>query len=274
MKLFTFFEKLYKRYKGDDVSSLGAEFAYYLILAFFPFLIFLANLATYTDLVGERALLQLSGILPEEAYKVVSSTMSEILNGNRPNILSISMIAALWAASNGFMAITRGLNKAYDVEETRKFWVLRALSVVFTLMIVFSIILAIIMLVFGEFILDKLSSLLQLPTSTVVAGHLLRFLVPMGTIFIVFSLLYYFIPNRKLAFLEVLPGALFSTLFWVASSLLFSFYVSNFGNYSKTYGSLGGVIILLLWLYLTSLVLLVGSEVNATLSLDMKGKKK
>ncbi len=264
MKLFLFIKELYQRFRDDEISSLGAVFTFYLILAFFPFLIILANLATYTDLVGDKALLQLAAVLPTQAYQLVYNTVHEIMSANRSNVLSVSTVACLWAASNGFMAIARGLNKAYDVKETRKFWLLRILAIVYTLLLIASNLLGIIMVVFGELILESIAIPMRLSVLTVLLSNVIRITLPMLVCFLVFALMNLYIPNRRLTFKQVMPGALISTFLWMAGSLLFSYYVSNFANYTRTYGSLGGVIILILWIYLTSFVLLIGSEVNAT----------
>ena len=264
MKLFLFIKELYQRFRDDEISSLGAVFTFYLILAFFPFLIILANLATYTDLVGDKALLQLAAVLPTQAYQLVYNTVHEIMSANRSNVLSVSTVACLWAASNGFMAIARGLNKAYDVKETRKFWLLRILAIVYTLLLIASNLLGIIMVVFGELILESIAIPMRLSVLTVLLSNVIRITLPMLVCFLVFALMNLYIPNRRLTFKQVMPGALISTFLWMAGSLLFSYYVSNFANYTRTYGSLGGVFILILWIYLTSFVLLIGSEVNAT----------
>ena len=264
MKFYHFIKELYQRFRDDEISSLGAVFTFYLILAFFPFLIILANLATYTDLVGDKALLQLAAVLPTQAYQLVYNTVHEIMSANRSNVLSVSTVACLWAASNGFMAIARGLNKAYDVKETRKFWLLRILAIVYTLLLIASNLLGIIMVVFGEIILESIAIPMRLSVLTVLLSNVIRITLPMLVCFLVFALMNLYIPNRRLTFKQVMPGALISTFLWMAGSLVFSYYVSNFANYTRTYGSLGGVIILILWIYLTSFVLLIGSEVNAT----------
>ncbi len=272
-RTFHFFKKLYLRFQADEVPALGAEFAYHLLLALFPFLIFLVTVLTYTPLLQPEALNDLLKVLPADAYEIVETTLREIIATNRPNILSISVILAIWSSSNGFMAIARGLNRAYDIKETRKFYTVRAMAILFTLLIAFSILLEMVAIVFGDMLITKLSARLCWSCTGVTLSHILQLILPMAMLLFLFILLYTIIPNRKLRVKQVLPGAAFTSVVWVLASILFSAYVNNFANFARLYGSLGGVIVLMLWLYISSMVVLIGSEINATLYFE-KGKEK
>lgn len=260
-----FFRKLYARIRDDDVPALGAEFAYHMLLSLFPFLLFLAAVATYTPLSQEDALREISAVVPAAALEVVHRTLSEIADGNRVNVLSLSMLVTIWLASNGFAAVARGLNKAYDIRETRGFVRVRLLSLLFVALIAAGILLEAVAVVFGNVLLCRLSDALCWSQAWVKLLHALRFALPLALLIAVFSLLYTIIPNRRLTLRQALPGAVFASVAWALSSLAFSFYVDRFANYARLYGSLGGVVILLVWLYLTSVVLLIGSELNAAL---------
>ncbi|HWR23987.1 MAG TPA: YihY/virulence factor BrkB family protein [Feifaniaceae bacterium] len=268
-----FLKQLYERFRADEVPSLGAEFAYHLLLAFFPFLIFLVTVLTYTPLLQPQSLADLLQVLPADAYAVVAGTVNEIFRTNRPNILSFSVILAVWSSSSGFMAVSRGLNRAYDVKETRKFYAVRGMAILFTLLIACSILLEMVAIVFGDMLILELSAKLGWSAFGVALTHILQLILPVGMLFLLFLFLYTIIPNRKLRVREVLPGAAFTSVVWVISSFLFSTYVNNFSNFARLYGSLGGVIVLLLWLYLSSMVMLIGSEINATLYFE-KGRGK
>lgn len=268
-----FLGKLYTRIRDDDVPALGAEFAYHLLLSLFPFLLFLATVATYSPLAQQDGLSAFAGVVPAAALEVVRTTLAEITDGNRTSILSVSMIVTIWLASNGFAAVTRGLNKAYDVRETRKFYVVRGLSLLFILLITLGILLEAVAIVFGNLIVNWLSAALRWSAAVSALGHALRIIIPMLTLLFIFTLLYSIIPNRRLGFLQVLPGAAFTSVVWVLASLAFSFYVDNFANYARVYGSLGGVVILLIWLYMSSVVMLVGCELNATLFFEKERKE-
>lgn len=266
-KAFHFSKELYVRIRDDDVPALGATFAYHLLLSMFPFLLFLAAIASYTPLSHGDAFGDLSAIVPTDALRVVQSTLLEIADGNRTNILSLSMLITIWLASNGFAAVARGLNKAYDITETRGFIKVRALSLLFVPLIALGILLETVAVVFGNVLLCRISKALCWSSAGVTLVHTLRFVLPLVLLVGIFSLLYAIIPNRRLRFRQVFPGAVFASAVWALASLAFSFYVDRFANYARLYGSLGGVVILLVWLYLTSVVLLVGSEINAVLCL-------
>ncbi|HWQ57987.1 MAG TPA: YihY/virulence factor BrkB family protein [Clostridia bacterium] len=270
-KAFAFTKRLFLRIKDDDVPALGAEFAYHLLLSLFPFLLFLAALATYTPITTEDALNDLASIVPAAALRVVRETLYEISGGPRSNILSLSMIFTLWTASNGFAALARGFNKAYGAEETRGFFRVRALSLLFVPLVSLAIVLEAVAVVFGNALLYRAALASALSPAALKLLHTLRFVLPSLTLVLLFSLLYAVIPNRRISFRQALPGAAFASVAWAFASLAFSYYVDRFADYARLYGSLGGVIILLVWLYLTSVVLLVGSEINAQV---LSGKEK
>lgn len=264
-KTFHFSKELYTRVRDDDVPALGATFAYHLLLSLFPFLLFLAAIASYTPIAHSDAFGELSAIVPADALRVVQSTLLEIADGNRTNILSLSMLVTIWLASNGFAAVARGLNKAYDITETRGFIKVRALSLLFVPLIALGILLETVAVVFGNVLLCRISKALCWSCAGVTLAHALRFVLPLVLLMFIFSLLYAIIPNRRLRIKQVLPGAVFASAVWALASLAFSFYVDRFADYARLYGSLGGVVILMIWLYLTSVVLLIGSELNAVL---------
>jgi membrane protein len=265
-KKFLFFKNLYSRFRDDDVPALGAQLTYYFILSFFPFLIFVVSLMSFVQLSGDSVIAELIRLLPDQTGEAINDILFEVTNNSRGALLSIGMIATLWSASNGVNAVIKGVNKAYDVEESRPFWKVRAISLAATLVLALVIMLAIVLLIFGEVIGQFLFSWFDSPVGFGLVWGILKYVVPISAMIVVFSLLYWIVPNRKLRFKAVIPGAVFATFGWIATSLLFQFYINNFGNYSKTYGSIGGIIVLLIWLYMSSNIILLGGEVNATLA--------
>lgn len=264
-RAFGLIKRLIRRVRDDDVPALGAEYAYHLLLALFPFLIFLAALSTYAPAATEEALEGLSALVPAQALKIVRATLNEIAFANRSNMISLGMIFTIWTASAGFAALARGFNKAYDVEETRGFLRVRALSLVFVPLVSLGIVLEAAAVVFGNVLLCGAPGAECRSPAANALLHALRLALPLVTMTLIFSLLYAVIPNRRQTFRQVLPGAAFASVAWALASLGFSFYVDRFADYARYYGSLGGVMILLVWLYLSSVVLLVGSEINAEL---------
>ncbi|MDO3408569.1 YihY/virulence factor BrkB family protein [Saccharibacillus sp. CPCC 101409] len=264
MYTFDFGYRLFVRIRDDEVTGIGAQLAYYLLLSFFPFLIFLVTLVGYVDLSITEMLRLARQVVPGAAMDMVEGILSEVTKGSSA-LLSIGMIATLWTASRGINAVIKGLNKAYDVEENRKFWQIRLVSLLSTLVLGIVLLVSVILLVFGTWIGDQIDRLLHYPPGFQSVWGPLQYSIPLVVLIAVFTALYWIAPNRQVRIREALPGAIFATVGWLVTSLLFSFYVNNFGNFTKTYGSLGGVIILLTWLYLSSIIIIVGGEVNATL---------
>ena len=257
------------RFNDDDVMALSAQLAYSLILAFFPFLIFLSTLIGYSNLNSTEIIGGLSRILPTEAFKLVERTLKDIMVNKSIGLLSFGIIVSIWTASSGFNAVIKGLNKAYDEPEKRSFFKVQLVAVLFTIAVAFIIFISVLLLIFGE-INGKLISRKIGLGNFYRFWNLLRYVGVLLIMTLIFIILYKFTPSRKLTFKEVLPGAIFTTAFWVISSLIFSFYVNNFGNYSRLYGSLGAVIILITWLFLISLILLLGGELNASIIYEKK----
>lgn len=264
-KFVDFFKQLYKKIQHDDVQGLSAQLAFYLILSFFPFLIFIMTIIGYASISIKDKIKYLEEVMPAEAVTIIEEIVNEVSDGRSQALLSFGMLATLWTASRGINAIIKGLNRAYDIGESRVFWKVRGISLLVTLGIGLVILLSALLLVFGTWLRTKIIKMMDLPEGLYQLMSSLQYAVPVVIMFIVFSLLYWIAPNRRISFKEVLPGAAFTTISWILTSVLFSLYVNQFGDFSKTYGSLGGVTILLIWLYISSVVLLVGGEINAIL---------
>lgn len=263
--LFQFFKQLYVRVREDEITALGAQMTYYLILAFFPFLIFLITVLNYTPLTDEDIISGLISVLPNEAAVMVNQILTDTLKANNQTLLSFGMIATLWAASRGVMAVIRGVNKAYGVDEKRSFLLTRSMSVIYIFIFVSVIILTFSLVVFGKHLGTLLFEWLHISYEFEYVWTMVQYAIPLTVMIVLFIFLYKTAPNEKVAWKEVLPGALFSTFGWLATSTLFSLYVTHFANYSKTYGSIGGIIVLLLWLYISSIIVLLGGELNAAI---------
>ncbi|NLD46748.1 MAG: YihY/virulence factor BrkB family protein [Clostridiaceae bacterium] len=253
------------RFKDDDVPALAAQLTYYFILSFFPFLIFLITLISYTPITNEQALNNLSRILPEEAYIIINDVINQAVASDRGTLISLGMFTTIWASSNGMNAVIRGINKAYDQKETRAFWKVRAISIASTFALAITIIFSFILLVLGKVLGEQLFQYLGYPDFFISLWTLIRFLIPVFNMLVVFSIIYCFIPNRRLKLKEVLPGSMFTTVGWFLTSGVFSFYINNLGNFSRTYDSVGGIFVLMIWLYWISIIVLLGGEINASL---------
>ena len=263
------------RFLYDDIPSTGAQITFYVILSFFPFLIFLITLLSYTPVINiQESLAYLSQLLPQNAYKVVSDITGQAVLDRSGTLLSFGMVITLWSASNGVTAMIKGINKSYDQEETRPFWKIILVSLTFTLGLAMVIIFSLILIVFGRTLGNLLCYYLGFTDLFLDVWNNLRYVAALVTMLLVLVSLYFYIPNHRLRLIEVIPGSIFSTAGWIVTSLAFSYYANNFSNYSKIYGSIGGIIALLVWLYLSSIIILLGSEINASLSFARNGQVK
>ncbi len=255
---------LKQQFKKNELTALGAQLSYYLILSFFPFLIVLIVLLNFTPLTEGQTISQLAYVLPDEVFQLTLEILDEIRSGLNATLLSASSLGTLWAASKGTSALIKGLNKAYQVSENRSFVRLRAMGIVFTFGLAFIIIFSLFFLVFGQLVGLAISEFLGFPEAFLSLWEYMRYGVPLLVLFFIFTLLFRIGPNYPLGFKDVYPGAVFTTLGWIIISLVFSSYVNNYGAFSRLYGSIGAVIALLIWLNISSLIVLIGGEINAT----------
>ncbi|MFN2579203.1 MAG: YihY/virulence factor BrkB family protein [Pyrinomonadaceae bacterium] len=261
-------KRVWAEANSDDVFGDAAKLAYYFLLALFPLLIFLTSaiglvIGSGTGL--RHALFNyLARIMPSSAFQLIDSTMLEISSSSSGAKLSIGLIAALWAASNGMGAITQSLNAAYDVKESRPWWKQRLVALGLTVTLSVLIIIAIVLIFGGGKIADFLAAGYGFGSFFTVGWKILQWPIAFAFMLLAFALVYYFAPDfRDQDWKWITPGSVIGVVVWLAVSFALKGYLHFFDSYSKTYGSLGAVIILMLWLYLTGLAVLLGGEVNS-----------
>ncbi|QTM98327.1 YihY family inner membrane protein [Sediminibacillus dalangtanensis] len=262
-ELIQFVIRLIKRILDDDVGGMAAQLAFFFLLSLFPFLLFLITLIGYLPLTQLDIMRFVSLYAPEETFNLINENLSGIAESRNGRLLSVTILATLWTASNGINAIIRSLNAAYNVEENRSFIVSRLIAVVLTVAMVSVIAVAFLLPIFGKTIGIYLFSFFGLSSDFLQLWNALRWLISFVVFFIVLLALYKMAPNRKVFFKDAAVGAAFATLGWQLVSLAFSYYVDNMGSYSAVYGSLGTVIVLMIWFYLSGMVIIAGGEINA-----------
>ncbi|SIT93143.1 YihY/virulence factor BrkB family protein [Edaphobacillus lindanitolerans] len=260
-----FFKELLTRIKMVDVTGLGSQLAYFFLLSMFPLLIFLLTLLPYLNIDQSAIFSFLKEYAPANVYSIIDSTVGEILDTRRGGLLSFGIIGTIWSASSGMNRLSKALNQSYFAKEKRSYFVTRGLSVVFTLALVAVVAVALALPVFGQQIGQTLFSYFGLEQGFLTLWNSIRWVIPPVLIFTVFTLIYWLVPDAKVRFKDAVPGGIFSTVGWILTSLGFSFYVGNFGNYSNTYGSIGGIIVLMIWMYLSAMILIVGGQINAVM---------
>ncbi|HEX5563878.1 MAG TPA: YihY/virulence factor BrkB family protein [Sporosarcina sp.] len=261
-----FWKELLVRIKKVDITGLGSQLAFFFLLSLFPLLIFLITLLPFLNLDESQVFLFIRDYAPDSVYTLIHDTIEEILKNRNGGLLSIGALATIWSASKGMNALTKALNRSYYVEETRSFLISRAMSVVFTIALIGVLIIALILPVFGQQIGMLAFSYFGMEEGFLRLWGSMRWVIPPILIFLVFSALYWAVPNLKIRLKSAMPGALFATAGWILTSLAFSFYVGSFANYSKTYGSIGGIIVLMMWLYFSAIILMLGGQLNAVMT--------
>ncbi|MCM3714085.1 YihY/virulence factor BrkB family protein [Alkalihalobacillus oceani] len=261
-----------KQLKTDPIPDWAATLAYYFMLSIFPLLIFMLALIPYFNLDGDMIGQLIHDYLPADLADLISTTILEVVSEPQGGLLSFGILATIWSASNGVNALIRAVNRSYNIEETRNFLKLRILSIFLTLGMIIVIVATLLLPVFGNVIIRFIETYFFLPEETAVLLNMLRWVIGIALMTFVLMILYWVSPNVRLKFRDVIVGALTATVSWQIISFAFSSYVSNFGNFSATYGSLGGVIILMLWFFLTGLILVLGGELNASLYLQKKDR--
>ncbi|NMO15009.1 YihY/virulence factor BrkB family protein [Pyxidicoccus fallax] len=260
MSWMEFFKALKAEWTRDDVGDVAGALTFRAILALFPFLLFLVSLAgVLIDPAQAQVLIQeLGKVAPQEVTKILGDRITSLAQSNPVGLLTVGGVGAVWAASGGMVALMDSLNTVYGVEEKRPFWKVRGIALLMTLGGAVVAIAAALAVVVTPAIADKLGPLgtvltwLRLP----IAGVVMMFL---------WAVLYYVLPDVKQKFRFITPGSVVGVLIWVVASWGFSKYVANFGSYDVNYGAIGGVIVMLLWMWISAQVILLGAEINAIL---------
>jgi membrane protein len=271
---------LLKKVSDDDIASLAAEMAYRFFLALFPFFIFVAAFAGFvTDAFNienstDRIVNTVGDTIPKDAAGVLRDQLDSILAGTNVGLLSLGVIGAIFAASGGIGTIMKGMNRVHDVQEERPIWRKYLLAIGLTVLAGAAIILAFLALVVGQAAGIDIAEKIGLSGPATTLFTFLRWPIAIVAIFLAVSFLYWATPNKHIALKWVLPGAILFTTVWLLATYSFGLYVSNFSSYNSTYGALGGVVILLIWFYLTSFIFLLGAEVNSVLEHELHERER
>ena len=251
----------------DEVVDRAASLAYYFLFALFPALLFLTALIGLLPIPNllDRLMEYVARALPMDAASVTQKTLREIIGGAHGGLLSIGVLGALWAASNGMSSIITALNAVYDVRETRALWKHKVLALGLTLLFSLFILTALVLMVFGPKIGETIASWVGLGGLFTVVWNVVSIPIVIVLVTVGVTVVYYLAPDADQKFRWVTPGATLAVLLWLTMSYGLRLYVSQFANYNATYGSIGGVILLMLWLYLSGAALLLGAEVNAVI---------
>jgi membrane protein len=256
-------------FRDDSLTDRAAALTYYAILSIFPALIVLVSIVGLAGDSATQALLDnIQQLGPGPAQDIVSGAIREISRsqGAAGVAFAIGLAAALWSASGYVGAFSRAANVIYEVEEGRPFWKLRPFQVALTLLLLLLVSFSAIAVVLSGPLADDVGDVLGVGGTAVTVWDLVKWPVIVLVVLTMVAILYYAAPNvRHPGFRWITPGGVLAVVLWIAASIGFAFYVSNFGSYNKTYGSLAGVIIFLVWLWISNVAILLGAELNAEL---------
>lgn len=264
--------KLIRFYFEDGVARSAAELAYYLLFSIFPLLIFLSSAVSRLSLNPDELFSSVNIVLPLEISKIFSDYL-RYAAGLRSEILLYSgLFLALFAVSRAIRSLMRSVTRAYGMPQ-RQGIVYLALSFVLSLLLLAGILLLLIFMVIGNSLLDRLGEYITLSPQFMNIITLLSNIVAPVFLFTVLTAFYYAVGARRYSFRKAMPGAAFFLVIWVVATMLFSYYVSNMSNFSILYGSIGAIMILMLWLYITGMLLILGGAFNRVIAEEFGGEK-
>jgi membrane protein len=260
-------KEVWKDFIGDDMVTYAAAFAYHMLFALFPFLLFLVVLFTFLDMPGlfDWLLEQLEGAVPDEVMMQIEEALDEAREQQQGGLLSFSLLATIWIASIGIRSAMNALNLSYDVEESRPAWKRYLLSIVYTIGLAILVILATFLMFFGPQVTNWLGDQVGAQEYVIWIWRVLRLPLAMLLAMMAVTLIYFMVPNVEHRFKLFSFGSVLTVVLWVVASYGFQIWVANFAEYNLTYGSIGAVIMLLTYLFLLALALLFGAELNSVL---------
>lgn len=253
-------------FSKNTLSVHAAHVVFFIIVSFFPFIMFFFTLLRYTPLTEESILHLLEAVVPGSINNVLGTWINEAYRQSSGTILSITVITTLWSGSKGFMGITYGLDKIYGVKNRRNWLVNRLSSLMYTVAFAAILLISLIVIVYGNQILIAIDSFFSIETPLFIGIFSLRSILGFTIFFLFFLLMYMFIPDRKPKVKEEIPGALFTSVLWILFSYLFSIYIDYFSNFSSVYGSLTYIVLFMLWMYVCMNILFLGALINRFLA--------
>jgi membrane protein len=254
-----------KEAMSDNCLGMAAQLAYYFFFALFPALLFLIAIASYFPLENliDDMFAMLGGVAPPEVLSIITDQLRKISEGQEGGLLTLGMLLTLWSTSAAMTAIIDTLNTAYDIQEGRPWWKVRLTAIALTVGVALFILVSFALILAGPTVAEWIAARTPLGGAFVTTWTVLQWPLVFLLVSSAIGIVYYFAPDAEQDWVWLTPGSIFATLLWLAASIGFKFYVANMGSYTEAYGAIGGVMVLMLWFYISGLVLLVGAEMNA-----------
>ena len=249
----------------DDVMGLAAQLSYYFFLALFPAILFLLALASFFPLsnLTDDIARSLGPFVSSQVLELIQEQMRRLANNENGGLLTFGVAGALWSSSAALVSIVSALNRAYDIEEGRPWWKVRLVAIGLTLGVAAFVLVALSLILLGPTVAEKLGNATGWGAPFEWAWLVLQWPLAVALMATGIGLIYYYGPDADQDWAWITPGAIAATVLWLVTSLLFKFYVANFTDYEGSYGTVGAVIVVLLWFYVSGIAILTGAELNS-----------
>lgn len=257
--------RTYREVIADDCLGLAAQLAYYFFLALFPALLFLVAIVSFIPVAGllDAITGNLARVAPGEVLAIIQDQILKIAHEKNGGLLTLGMLGTIWSTSSGVDAIISTLNQAYDIREARPWWKVKLIALGLTVALATFIVISFALVLVGPTLAEKVAEWAHVGPAFTLSWMILQWPVIFALVTLGVAMIYYYAPDAVQEWVWITPGSLFATTLWLVISVAFKFYVSHFAGYNATYGTIGGVIVLMLWFYLSALAVLVGAELNA-----------
>lgn len=259
------------RLKKDQVSAFSAHAAFFLMMSVMPFLSILLTLIKYLPISQNLLFETILDVIPTAFEPLASEILTELFAQSNSAVLSLSIVIAIWSASKGVLAIVRGLYSVYHVEDNRNYFVLRFISAIYTVIFVTAIVLTLLLLVFSNQIYHALKKDFPMAADFLSIFINQKLILSLCLLTLFFILVYKLVKTKNTNIFTLLPGAIISSLSWIATSYAFSLYIDRYGNFSYTYGSLAIIVLFMLWIYICMYILFIGAEINCYFKIYFDG---
>jgi membrane protein len=257
------FKRTFKAFSKDNCLGLAAQLAFYFLLALVPALVFVVALVSYLPADPIQAFMaRLGQVAPPGVTDIIRTQLSEILAGNNGGLLTLGILATLWSSSAALVAVIDALNRAYDIDDARPWWKARLTAILLTIALAVFVVISFALIMVGPMAAEWVARQTNIPQVEWI-WKIGQWPIVLSLIALGIGLVYYFAPDAEQEWEWITPGAALATILWLIASLGFRLYAVNFTDYNETYGSLGGIIVLMMWFYLSGLAILVGAELNA-----------
>jgi membrane protein len=277
--LVQFFKLTFKEVGEDHVMAFAGNLTYKALFAIFPFLTFLLSLLGLfnADELVNAMINRLSGVMPQSATRFIETQLLSITQSQAESAFTlgaiVSILLALWGVSGAFRSVMEAMNVMYEVEEDRRFWKKYGISIFISLAVIVLMLTALGLVVLGSAVGGGLADVVGLGSVFQTVWSIVQWPILACIVLFAFAVIYYFAPAARQRWRWISPGSILAFAFWLVFSLLFSFYVSNFSSYNETYGSLAGVAILMLYIYYSAVIMLIGAEMNQVIEWHIPGGK-